>query len=50
MDNFDFLPNNVQGPLRTGIYGLIIVHLLIFLIWIILTIPSVVAPPKSFSK
>lgn len=50
MDSFDFLPNSITGNLRTGIYGLIIVHLLIFFIWIGLTIPTLFNSKPTFSN
>lgn len=50
MDSFDFLPDTIKGNLRTGIYGLILFHLLIFAVWIGLTIPSLFKPSNSFSS
>ena len=50
MDNFDFLPSTIQGNLRTGIYGLILVHLFIFLVWIGLTIPTLFKSSPSVNN
>lgn len=50
MDGFDFLPASITGNLRTGIYGLILVHLLIFTIWIGLTIPTLFNKPQTFNN
>ena len=36
----DFLPDHLDPSLKFGIYGLLLFHLFIFVVWIILMLPT----------
>ncbi len=40
LEGLDFLPHSINSNLRFFVYFLILVHLLAFSIWMLITVPS----------
>ena len=40
MNKLDFLPDSINENLKMAIYGLLLFHSLIFIVWICLMIPT----------